>query len=72
VPIVAKPPGLAVAALVVVCGRGVAALELVGAPAADSCQPGIAPVSAAVATAPAVRVLSATEASSRGRGTLTL
>jgi hypothetical protein len=72
VPIVANPPGLAEAALVVVCGLGVE-LEPAGEPAAaDSRHPGMVPVSAAAATAPAVTVLSATDASSRGRGTLTL
>jgi hypothetical protein len=74
VPMVAKLPAVADALLGVVCVLGVAPAELVRSVPfdADSRQPGMAPVKATAAMAAAVTVLSATDASRRGLGTLTL
>src|SRR6478735_1546046 len=76
VPIVAKPPGPAAALLGLACAPGLVLAAAAGVPfapsAEDSRQPGIEPVTAAAVIAPAVTALSATDASRRGRGTLTL
>jgi hypothetical protein len=71
---VAKLPAAADALVAVVFVLGVALAEADPSLAfeADSRQPGMAPVKATAATAAAVTVLSATDASRRGLGTLTL